>query len=51
LVTFYDSMAIPTVEVDSTDDAAYEVVSVPYPFLLPNGKKARFARVLVEITP
>ena len=51
LMTFYDSTATPTMVADSTADASYEVVSVPYPFLLSNGKKPRYARVRVEINP
>ncbi len=51
LVTFFPSTATPTLVVDSTDDPDYEVVSVPYPFLLPNGEKALFYRVRVELVP
>lgn len=48
LVTFHDSSAIPTKIADSTDDPAYDIVSVPYPATLPDGKKARFARLKVD---
>ena len=48
LVTFYDSTATPTKIADSTDDPAYDIVSVPYPATLPDGKKARFARLKVD---
>lgn len=51
LVTFFNSTTTPTFVADSTDDPAYEVVSVPYPFFLPNGRKPRFARILVQATP
>ena len=51
LVAFHNSTAPPTFVEDSTDDAAYEVVSIPYPVMLPDGKKARFARMLVELVP
>ncbi|BCX46118.1 outer membrane adhesin-like protein [Haloferula helveola] len=48
LNTWYDSTDTPTVLADSTVDGDYEVVSVPYPFLLPDGKKARFFRLKVD---
>ncbi|MGB1129623.1 MAG: hypothetical protein ACPG4K_06210, partial [Haloferula sp.] len=51
LTTFYDSGASPTFVADSTVDAAYEVVKVPYPATLPDGKKARFARMKVDEVP
>lgn len=51
LVTFHNSGVAPTFVADSTDDPAYEVVSIPYPAVLPDLKKARFARVLVEQVP
>ena len=50
LVTFYDSAVTPVFVADSTDDPDYEVVKVPYPFVLPEGK-ARFARVKVTQVP
>ncbi|YCM46368.1 cadherin-like domain-containing protein [Verrucomicrobiaceae bacterium 227] len=51
LMTWADSEASPTLVADSTDDATYEVVSVPYPFFLPDGKKARYFRVAVTLVP
>lgn len=51
LGTFYDSSVTPTFVADSSVDSDYEVVSVPYPFILPNGKKARFFRMNVELVP
>jgi hypothetical protein len=51
LATFHDSTAIPTLVIDSTDDPAYEIVKVPYPLFTPDGKKARFSRVKVELVP
>lgn len=51
LITWHDSTDTPTVVADSTDDSDYEVVSVPYPFFTPDGKKARFFRVKVTLVP
>ena len=51
LESFYDSSAIPALVADSAEDPNYEMVSVTYPFVLPNGERARYARVKVEITP
>lgn len=51
LLTFYDSTATPTFVADSTADPDYEVVSVPYPATLPDGKKARFFRLKVDLVP
>ncbi|MGB1128574.1 MAG: Ig-like domain-containing protein, partial [Haloferula sp.] len=51
LTTFYDSSATPDLVADSTDDPAYEIVKVPYPAILPDGKKARFARMKVDEVP
>jgi len=51
LVTYYDSSDSPTLVIDSTDDADYEVVKVPYPATLPDGKEARFARMKIDETP
>ncbi|GAA5479049.1 LamG-like jellyroll fold domain-containing protein [Haloferula helveola] len=51
LGTFYPSGASPGNVADSTDDPDYHVASVPYPPLLPDGKKARFYRVRVEVVP
>ena len=51
LVTFYDSSATPVFVADSTVDPDYEVVSVPYPATLPDGKKARFFRMKVDLVP
>ncbi|BCX46742.1 hypothetical protein HAHE_06500 [Haloferula helveola] len=48
---WYNSTATPTFVADSTDDPDYEVVSVPYPALLPDGKKARFARMEINEVP
>ena len=46
--SFTPSATIPTVLVTSGD---FQLVSVPYPHFLPNGKKARFFRVSVSIAP
>ncbi|MBK1827992.1 beta strand repeat-containing protein [Haloferula rosea] len=46
LNTFYASSASVTTVVDPADD--YHIASVPYPPILPDGKKARFYRVRVE---
>lgn len=51
LQTFYDSTVIPTVIADSVVDPDYEVVKVPYPAILPDGKKASFGRLQVTGTP
>ncbi len=51
LVTFYDSAATPSVVADSSVDAAYEVVKVPYPQTLPNGQKAKFGRIKLSGIP
>ncbi|MDC0287253.1 hypothetical protein OAK89_03410 [Akkermansiaceae bacterium] len=51
LATWHDSTDTPTVVADSTDDSDYEIVSVPYPFFTPDGKKARFFRVQVTLIP
>ena len=51
LATFFDSSVDPTFVANSTDDTDYEVVSIPYPALLPNGQKARFAQIVVEQEP
>ncbi len=51
LSTFYDSSETPTFVADSSADSDYEVVSVPYPAMLPNDQKARFARIKVELAP
>jgi len=42
------SATIPTVLATS---GSFQLVSVPYPHFLPNGKKARFSQVRVTITP
>ncbi|BCX47751.1 hypothetical protein HAHE_16590 [Haloferula helveola] len=46
---WYDSSATPTFVASA--GAGYEVVSVPYPALLPDGKKARFARMSIDEVP
>lgn len=46
--SFTPSATLPTVLVTSGD---FQLVSVPYPHFLPNGKKARFFRVSVSIAP
>ena len=51
LITWHDSTDTPTLIADSTDDSDYEVVSVPYPFFTPDGRKARFFRVQVTLVP
>ena len=45
------STAPVTIVTDSTDAPDYHVASVPYPFFLPDGKKARFYRVVVTQVP
>jgi hypothetical protein len=47
LTTWQTSSAVPQVLLN---DGAYELCSVPYPFFLPNGGKARYFRVRVEYT-
>ena len=51
LVTWFDSSTAPTFVADSSDDPDYEVVSVPYPALLPDGKEGRLARVVLTEVP
>ena len=52
LVTFEESTATPTFVADSSADSDYEVVSVPYPDLLPgSGLRPRFFRVRVDLVP
>ena len=51
LMVFYDHPTAPTILADSTDDPAYEVVKVPFPATLPDGREPRFFRVLVELIP
>jgi len=51
LQTFYDNVSTPTVIADSVVDPDYEVVKVPYPANLPDGKKATFGRLQVTETP
>ncbi len=51
LETWVDSIEDPTVIADSSDDPAYEVVSVNFPFFLPGGETARFFRVIVNLVP
>lgn len=46
--SFTASVAVPTVLATS---GGFQLVSVPYPHFLPNGKKARYFRVTVNITP
>ncbi|MBL9145610.1 MAG: M36 family metallopeptidase [Verrucomicrobiaceae bacterium] len=47
LTTWEPSTVTPTV---LASDATYEVVSVPYPYFV-GGKKARFFRVVIGVTP
>lgn len=48
LITWYDSSDIPTyLDTNGTID----LVSVPYPFFLPNFTKAKFFRVVVSFAP
>jgi len=51
LVAYYNSEALPTLVPNSDGGADYEVVTVPYLGILPNGKEARFARVKVGEAP
>ncbi len=51
LKTFYDSGDTPTFVADSSANADYEVVKVPYPATLTNGQKATFGRVKVVEKP
>jgi hypothetical protein len=46
--TFTPGVTAPTVLATS---GSFELVSVPYPHFLPSGKKARFFRISVSITP
>ncbi|MFM2168783.1 MAG: hypothetical protein RIS79_3154, partial [Verrucomicrobiota bacterium] len=46
--SFTASVDVPTVLATS---GGFQLVSVPYPHFLPNGKKARYFRVTVNITP
>lgn len=48
LSTWHASGSIPTVLATS---GGVQLVSVPYPHYLPTGKKARFARLRITITP
>jgi hypothetical protein len=45
---FYDSAVSPTMVSDSSADSDYEVVKVAFPTMLPNGKQARFGRIMVS---
>ena len=47
LVDWYDSSDTPII-LDT--DGSIDLVSVPYPFFLPDFTKAKFFRVLVEFT-
>jgi hypothetical protein len=51
LETYYDSGDTPSFVADSSADADYEVVKLPFPATLPNGQKATFARVMVVESP
>ncbi|BCX46740.1 hypothetical protein HAHE_06480 [Haloferula helveola] len=51
LSVWYNSGATPAFVADSTADPDYEVVKIAYPAMLPNGKKARFARLQVNEVP
>ena len=51
LVTWTASAATPAMVANSTDDAAYELVKVPYTPTLPDGKPARFGRIKVTVVP
>ena len=51
LQTFYNSAVIPAFIADSSVNPAYEVVKVPYPATLPDGKKATFGRLQVTEAP
>lgn len=46
LVSWFNNSTTPTV---LAQDSEVEIVSVPYPFFLPDGKKARFFRVQVTM--
>ena len=51
LRNFYASTVAPVSVVDSSADAAYEIVKVPFPATTPSGKPARFFRVRVQLVP
>jgi hypothetical protein len=51
LQTFYESTVTPTLVADSAVNPDYEVVKVPYPATLPDGKKATFGRLRVSENP
>jgi ELWxxDGT repeat protein len=48
LTAWTTSTATPTV---ISDDGSLQAVTVPYPLFLPNGRKARFFRVTVDLAP
>lgn len=47
LAIWEDNVAVPALV--AAIDADYEIVEVPYPIILSNGKKAQFFRVVVEL--
>ncbi|MGI9243080.1 MAG: hypothetical protein ACR2RV_19945, partial [Verrucomicrobiales bacterium] len=51
LRTFYPSDVTPTFVSDSEDDPAYELVSVPFPPMEPDGIVPQFFRVTVQLIP
>ncbi len=51
LENWVDGSDEPTLVTDSSEDAAYEVVEVPFPVLLADGKEPRYFRVVVNPVP
>jgi hypothetical protein len=51
LRSFYASDAEPTVITGSSEDPDYELASIPFPELSPDGKPVRFFRVTVQLIP
>ena len=51
LENWFESATVPTLVTDSTDDPAYEVVSVAYPSFLPDTQAPQYFRVIVNLVP
>ncbi len=51
LITFHTVATAPTFVVNSAVNSEYEVVKVPYPALLPDGKVATFGRIGIASSP
>ncbi len=51
LSTFYDGTETPAVVLAAGADESYEIVSVQFPALLPDGKKASFCRLKITSVP